>query len=306
VDGKAFLQFGDDIRYWIRECHLPFGPSFELVHLVQAITHTRKEKSRGNASHLVRDAQANILTVVSPSPPVKWGCQRLKFLHGLLWGKEDSLRGTVFCDFQGPSGNHDTWTAVKLSLSGIPSAAQLLDAGCLPCGADELLVRNAYREMYDILLDAQARRLQWIQKSNPLSDRQKIIQILGQPSIGKTWFLSYVLVRRLLEGKPTIFQVADNFRGDNGFADATHYLIDADGVRRMDKRPPFFELINPDIWVLAAQMPVGAPRRVREHRWLVVVTSEPREADFKDLVKDHSPQQYYLPTWDWGEIMAAA
>jgi hypothetical protein len=160
--------------------------------------------------------------------------------------------------------------------------------------------------MYDILLDAQARRLQWIQKSNPLSDRQKIIQILGQPGIGKTWFLSYVLVRRLLEGKPTIFQVADNFRGDNGFADATHYLIDADGVRRMDKRPPFFELINPDIWVLAAQMPVGAPRRVREHRWLVVVTSEPREADFKDLVKDHSPQQYYLPTWDWGEIMAAA
>ena len=45
-------------------------------------------------------------------------------------------------------------TAVKLSLSGISSEAQLEGVGCLPCEADELLVRGAYREMYDILLQA--------------------------------------------------------------------------------------------------------------------------------------------------------
>jgi len=63
-----------------------------------------------------------------------------------------------FCDFQHLSWNRDTdphinsgdtRTAVKLTLSRIASRAQRL-----PCGANELLVRNAYQEMYDILLEA--------------------------------------------------------------------------------------------------------------------------------------------------------
>jgi hypothetical protein len=157
--------------------------------------------------------------------------------------------------------------------------------------------------MYNILLEAQKARME---HSGPIPNNEKIILILGHPGIGKTWFLTYVLVRRLLEGKTTIFQFGENFGGDRGFIAATHYLIDGNGVRVMNERPLSSELRNPDIWVLADQTPFGRPRQVTEHNWLVVVTSSPREANYKHIVKECSPKTYYLPTWRWHEVVAAA
>jgi hypothetical protein len=159
--------------------------------------------------------------------------------------------------------------------------------------------------MYDILLQAQKMRMKF-SEAGRIPDRQKVILILGQPGIGKTWFLSYVLVRRLLEGKPIIFQVASNLGGDSRLNAATHYLIDGNGVRELEERPPFFQLKNSDIWVLADQTPFGKPRELAEHQWLVVVTSSPREANYKYIVRECSPEMYYLPTWDWDEVVAAA
>jgi hypothetical protein len=313
ISGKAFLMRGDDLHFWTDVCHLPAGPSVELAGLAQTIKNMGKEESRGNAFHLGSVEPANTFTVESPSPPGQWIIEiaRLNFLHGLLWGKEDSLRDTVLCEFQHPSWNRDTnphinddmRTAVKLSLSGITSGAQLEGDSCLPCKANELLVRGAYREMYDILLEAQEDRLKDLQEWKAIPHRKKIILILGQPGIGKTWFLTYVLVRRLLEGKPTIFQLAD-FDGASNTS-ATHYLIDGYGIRRMDS-PSVGELRNPDIWVLADQKPVGAPRQAGDHNWLVVVTSSPREDNYHYVVKQYRPQKYYLPTWDWQEVVAAA
>jgi hypothetical protein len=74
----------------------------------------------------------------------------------------------------------------------------------------------------------------------------------------------------------------------------------------MDKRPTLIEVTNSDIWVLADQTPFCLPGNVREHNWLVVVTSSPREANYKYILKEFSPKSYYLPTWDWDEIVAAA
>jgi hypothetical protein len=254
---------------------------------------------------------ANTFTVESPSPPGLWIVEiaRLKFLHGLLWGKGDSLRDTVLCKFEHPSWNRDTnsliegdmRTAVKLSLSGI-SGAPLEGAYCLPCDANELLVRGAYLEMYDILLEAQEDRLKDLQEGKAIPNRKKIILILGQPGIGKTWFLTYVLVRRLLEGKPTIFQLA---QFDSANPNPTHYLVDRNGVRQMDS-PSLGELRNPDIWVLADQKPEGVPREAGEHNWLVVVTSSPQEDNYHYIVKQYSPKKFYLPAWEWEEVVAAA
>jgi hypothetical protein len=313
ISGKTFLRRGDDLYFWTGACHLPAGPSDKLAGLVQRIKDMGKEESRGNPFHLGSVKPANTFTVESPSPPKQWVVEiaRLKFLHGLLWAKEDSQLRTVFCKFEHPSWNRDTnrhingdmRTAVKLSLGGNSSGAQLEGAACLPCEANELLVREANREMYDILLKAQEDRLKGFQKWNDIPHRKKIILILGQPGIGKTWFLSYVLVRRLLEGKPTIFQLAD-FDSAN-CVNATHYLIDGNGVRQMDS-PSFGELRNPDIWVLADQKPVGAPRRAGGHNWLVVVTSSPRKDNYHYLDKEYSPRKYYLPAWEWDEVVAAA
>jgi hypothetical protein len=143
IHGKAFLRDGDDLYFWSGACHLPAGPSGDLAELVQTIKNMGKEESRGNVFHLGSVEPANTFTVESPSPPGLWIVEiaRLKFLHGLLWGKGDSLRDTVLCEFEHPSWNRDTnshiegdmRTAVKLSLSGISSGAQLEGAHCLPC-----------------------------------------------------------------------------------------------------------------------------------------------------------------------------
>jgi hypothetical protein len=310
ISGSVFLERGDIYDFWFHRCGLPIGPSAGLAGLAQKIKYMDEQESPGNAFHFSSDKPANTFTVQSPLPPHSStkDFERLKFLHGLLWGQEECLGRTVFCDFQHPSwnrdtnphiNNDDTSTAVKLSLSDISSGEE-----CLPCGASELLVRKPYEEMYDILLQAQKVRMKSSEEGR-IPNREKIILILGQPGIGKTWFLSYVLVRRLLEGKPIIFQVASNRGGNSRLNAVTHYLIDGNGVRELEERLPLFQLKNSDIWVLADQTPFGKPRSLTEHNWLVVVTSSPRVANYKYIVKECSPERYYLPTWDWDEVVAA-
>ena len=313
IDGKEFLLRGNDQFYWMNMCQLPAVPSLKLEDLAQRIKNIGKEKRRGNTFHLASDKLTNSFTAEPPTDP--YTAERLECLHTLLWGQEERLLDTVFSDFQHPSCNHEanpplnrheTQSAVKLSLSRNNIGYFLREAGCLPCGANELLARNAYREMYDILLQAQKDRLHDSEKDS-ISDMEKIILlILGQQGIGKTWFLSYVLVRRLLEGKPTIFQDCTTLGGDSVFTAATDYLIDGNGVRKMAVRPSLFELNNSDIWVLADRTPFGKPREFGEHKWLVVLTTTPREADYKKIVRKCSPRKFYLPTWDWGEVVATA
>jgi len=311
ISGKAFLMRGDDLHFWTDVCHLPAGPSVELEGLAQRIKNMGKEESRGNAFHLGSNKPANTFTVQSPPPPhgSTKDFERLKFLHGLLWGQEEHLSNTVFCNFKHPSwdrdtnphiNSDDTRTAVKLTLSHFTTGERRL-----PCRADELLVRKAYEEMYDILLKAQKDRRKYPEEKC-IPDKEKIILILGQPGIGKTWFLSYVLVRRLLEGKPTIFQVGKNRGSDGRHTAAAHYLINGNGVCLVDEGLLDSESDNAGIWVLADQRPIGAPENAENHRWLVVVTSSPRKENYHYLVKEYMPRTFYLPTWDWHEVVAAA
>jgi hypothetical protein len=260
-------------------------------------------------------ALSNRLTLTGnlPTPPKDF--VRLEFLYRLLWEKEDSLHDVIFHNFEHPLFNTETDTDTNpqekrgmgiariLSLSGISSRAQPPAKGWLPCGVNQLLVRGAYREMYDILVQAQKDRLKYIRDGKLIPHWRKISLILGQRGIGVTWFLSYVLVRRLLEGKPTIFQAT----GDAvDFISATHYLIDGNGVHRMESFAPSELRKDPEIWALADQKPVGPPRRAIGHSWLVVVTSSPREENYRHLDKEFSPEKYYLPAWDWEEVVAAA
>jgi hypothetical protein len=240
-------------------------------------------------------------------------------LHKQLWAKKDSLPGGVFRNFKFPSFNTKTATdtdtnpqkrcrmstAEKLSLSHISTGPILQGIGRLPCGADELLVRESYREMYDILVADQEGRMKDVRAEQTIPHRKKFSLLFGQLGIGKKWFLSYVLVRRLLEGKPTIFQAADYANDDVTVTTATHYLINANGVHPMPDSPSVSELMDPEIWVLADHHPVGAAGQVG-HNWLVVVTSSPRKRNNHYLIKNFSPRQYYLPPWDWEEVVAAA
>ena len=241
-------------------------------------------------------------------------------MHEQLWGKKDTLPDGVFRNFEfprfktktktdtdtNPPKSRKMWTAEKLALGHIISGPKLQRLGRLPCKANELLVREAYREMYDVLVVDHEDRMKHVEKESEIPRFKKFTLILGQPGIGKTWFLSYALVRRLLEGKPTIFQAANGVTDDNfDSTAATHYLIDAIGVHPMPYSPSDAVLQDPQIWVLADHHPVGAARQ-SDHNWLVVVTSSPRKENNHYLIKEYSPRKYYLPAWDWQEVVAAA
>jgi hypothetical protein len=66
VDGEAFLLCGDDRHFWMRDCHLPPGPSVKLADLAQKIKYMGKEKPGGNAFHFGGGKPANTFTVQSP------------------------------------------------------------------------------------------------------------------------------------------------------------------------------------------------------------------------------------------------
>jgi len=268
---RHILKDGDVRDYWLCDCQLLLGPSCQLARLAQSIENIGKEESRGNDFHLGSLGPANTCAADSPSPPLEeWNSLlgRLMSLRGLLWVKEVSLRVTFFSAFQHPSWNSDTnphingdmRSAVKLwLLSDTSSGAQLQGDRFLPCGANklELLVRGAYEEMYNILLRVQEDWLEHIRKSAPTPHWKTICLMLGQTGIGKTWFLSYILVWRLLEGKPTIFQFAKRF---NGTADTEtiHYLTNGNGACLVSSLSASL-FRDPGVWVLADQKPVGAP-----------------------------------------------
>jgi hypothetical protein len=187
----------------------------------------------------------------------------------------------------------------------------------LPYSSDELLVRDCYSEMYDVLVEDERTRIGerkcaktadgeycYVSDRSCRRNRDKVRIISGQPGIGKTWFLSYLLVRRLLGGKPTILQVSERLEGSADLCEAVHYLLDDHGVRQMDAE--MFESMasNTEIWVLADQKAVGHPRYFRHHQWLVIITSSPNEENFKYLKKDYCPKEFFFPVWTWQEVVA--
>lgn len=259
---------------------------------------------------------------------------RLETLFKILWNKNDSLHDKIFTDFEvqvpefGVDQDTETSSATfrKLSLDQVISDyehnnnAQLSAAGpLLPCRKDRLLIRKAYEELYRAIRAGEASRpgdrkrvrsedgsVVLVADRNLRQEIEKVFLVIGHPGIGKTIFLSYLLVLRLLLGEPTIVQLAERLDGATDIANAVHYLIDDGGVRLMDEAVYVEASRDSRIWVLADQKPVGYPRQLHNHQWLVVVSASPIVDGLKSLVKEYAPRQYVMSTWDWGEIAAAA
>jgi hypothetical protein len=251
----------------------------------------------------------------------KMKCEKLRHL---LWKKKKKLRDVIFTSEKVKVPTFcidDTFTEelthTKLSLDGVvqkylvdnpredPSKWKQL----LPCGSNELLFREAYREMMHCIFEYEKENGYMWQRSNDNdgcntkpSNRDKSHKgfiITGHPGIGKTWFLSAVLVGRLLLGGKTVLQVG--FKGDY-----RHLLFDHIGVRYLDELAGYDDVFQDvKVWALVDQQP---KRRLEDHRlqeWLVVVISCLRYENYKQLDKECSPHKYIMPPWTWPEIVSA-
>jgi hypothetical protein len=176
--------------------------------------------------------------------------------------------------------------------------------GLLPCESNSLLYRDAYREMLGCIATREKTHGYTSRDGSAVveahrSRRHKVFIVTGQPGIGKTWFMSLVLVDRLMRGEVTILQ--------DGMKDA--FVFDETGVNYLSElsREHLNAVgVNVEVWALADPEPRGIVKRTLSHNWLVLVTSSPRLENFKALRKKHPAPLYYMQVWSWAEIVFAS
>ena len=106
-------------------------------------------------------------------------------------------------------------------------------------------------------------------------------------STGKTLFLQWLLLDRLLDGKPTILRTKNNYSS-----------FSANGFTRISE----FDLgSHPDTWLLVEpQFGVGGPP-MRCHLFTIFTTS-PSEATYKEWMKQNSARLLIMNPWTWEEL----
>ncbi|KAF8330657.1 hypothetical protein F5887DRAFT_1178530 [Amanita rubescens] len=151
-----------------------------------------------------------------------------------------------------------------------------------------LLVRNEYLLAYDHIASNTLK--------NPTTKRLRSATLVtGQPGIGKTLFLFYVLARRLHERKPVAFQISpDEFA-----------LFGQDGVSLHPAgRGP--GCVPEDTWALSDSDPPGVQTGLciafLQPAFHVIHTSSPSSSRWKNWVKRLGADKYIMDVWSLGEL----
>jgi hypothetical protein len=257
--------------------------------------------------------------------------QKARALHSILWRKGDSIRDEIFKErwVSVPTfGERETTAAatfLHLDLQKLvdeyfqnntKAAPNLKRRGLLPCNTNAMLVREAYQEAYTYIDKRDQRRdkVQGLQLDenedgtrtarfekieNPRLPTDRAVIFTGHPGIGKTWFLSYILVERLLKGQPTIVQYASN---DPEESTPCLILFDECAPRILDT---FHSDIadNSEIWVLCDRKPLGLSVQTNKHDWYLVIATSPNPSNVKTVKKHHQAPSLYMPLWTWEELV---
>ncbi|PUU72370.1 hypothetical protein B9Z19DRAFT_1137826 [Tuber borchii] len=81
----------------------------------------------------------------------------------------------------------------------------------LPSRGTRILVRKEYRVIEKLLEDEEEEKWSEVdQNEDPEMGASLDYKVLGQPGCGKSFFLSYLLVHRLLRSQPTVYRRGDD------------------------------------------------------------------------------------------------
>ena len=125
------------------------------------------------------------------------------------------------------------------------------------------------------------------------------LRSLSNLSQGKTWFLSYILARRLLAQRPTVYRRGDDecylfSERSKGWKISLDFLC---ALSDDEKR---------DLWILTDNALVHAEWDFKIHPWFVVLAAAPRSiTESRQWGKDRNPYVRYMRNWEWHEIFAA-
>lgn len=191
----------------------------------------------------------------------------------------------------------------------------------LPCGIEKILVRHEYETIRRVLKAAET--LKW-SGFNPHTGRPSVpsrldYKVSGQPGSGvwssnslpffdllltnkiqgKTVFLSYLLVYRLLKQKPTIYRINDD----------TCFIFDEDRHGEETSAKALFALPEEEkrqFWVLTDEPLVNANWYSPIFCWYIILAASPRKVkESRDWEKNRNVGVHFMSTWKWGEIFAA-
>ncbi|RPA77928.1 hypothetical protein BJ508DRAFT_329697 [Ascobolus immersus RN42] len=129
---------------------------------------------------------------------------------------------------------------------------------------------------------------------NSAAKKKEHALILGNSGIGKSVLLNYMLVRRLLEGKPTLFRTASE-----SFLYTQLGVIwdDADIAKEFEK----LDAAGVEVWVLCDRMAPLAKDQDMVNARLIEATSL-EVAAYGSWEKALAPKMYFMDLWSWEEI----
>ncbi|TPX47861.1 hypothetical protein SeLEV6574_g02414 [Synchytrium endobioticum] len=193
----------------------------------------------------------------------------MKVLHSLLWKKGKAMRDSLF-------------ESVDCSLPTLKTMIDVEESG------DTTTPTPVTPRKFTKLTRTSQEKKMLVMPSRA---------VVGSPGIGKSVFLVYVLIERLLAGKPTALQ----FEPDG------YYYFNVSGVKfyaQAVECPSSYE--NPT-WALAdSNEDVAIPCvGFRRSSFAVIVqATSPRVARYKSWVKHREVNNgiYYMNNWTWEEI----
>ena len=148
------------------------------------------------------------------------------------------------------------------------------------------LIRQAYKDLYRLTVQ---------------EPREKHFLVLGNPGIGKTIFLQYVLMRILKRGLSVLYQKKSQDTSiyfDIKKREATvHFGTLPDHISTLMLEGSIFVLIDAAS-KRAQTMQIG--------RCPSIIASFPNGANYKDVVKDMVVVKLYMPIWSLDEIKIAS
>ncbi|KAG0130296.1 hypothetical protein HOY82DRAFT_382825 [Tuber indicum] len=236
-------------------------------------------------------------------------------LYHELWGRELPITQEFIA--QVPQADYGIRPGYKMSMrpsaTGTFSLPQFMAkrkqqsfklievGGNLPCGVKKLLIRPEYEKIRQRLIRAEEARWDGVgQRSvNPRVSARLDYDVSGQPGTGKTFFLSYLLVRRLQKRQPTVYRADDK----------SCFLFDEDtpgheiSSKSLSRLPPQKKR---KLWVLTDETIQNPRWHMPTSGWFVVLAASPEKVKAsRQWQKERNPDVYFMSPWEWPEIFAA-
>jgi Zn-dependent M28 family amino/carboxypeptidase len=106
--------------------------------------------------------------------------------------------------------------------------------------------------------------------------------------------LSYALLRRIAEARPTVYFESND---DHGY-----YKFTESGVTFIQLAEDDPMASDQDVWILADNTP-PSPFWTGTRDWLIIDASSPGVQNYKNWTKQAIASTLYMDTWSWAEIV---